>query len=84
MEALRAAIPLRVGAVTLVPIERTEISSSAGDAGCWMGAVKEPFAIVVCDAGEIRVFAVDSSDLSLDELIEETPNLAAILAKISA
>jgi len=84
MGTLRAARPVRVGDITLVPVERTEILSGKGDAGCWMSASKEPFAVVVCDAGGIRALAIDSSELALDALIEEIPNLAAILSGLSA
>lgn len=84
MAALRAGNPLRVGDVTLVPVERIKILSGSGAAGCWMSAFKEPFAIVVCDAGGLRVLAMDSSGLALGALTEDTPNLAAILANLSA
>lgn len=84
METLRAAGPLRVGDVTLVLVERAVIRSGRGDAGCWVGAFKEPFAVVLCDAGGIRALSADSTEIPLDDLIQETPNLAAILAGLSA
>jgi len=84
MAAQRAAPPLRVGDVTLVPVERAEILSGSGDAGCWMSAFKEPVAVVVCDANGVRAFATDSSELALDALIEETPNLGDVLSELSA
>ena len=83
MEALRAASPLRVGAVTLVPVERVAIRSATGDAGCWISAFKEVFAVVVCDAGGVRALAADSSEIELDALMEKTPNLGAVLAGLS-
>jgi hypothetical protein len=84
MAALRAGSPLRVGDVTLVPVERVRIRSDQRDAGCWMSAFKEPVAVVVCDAGGVRALAVESSEIALDVLIRETPNLAAILSELSA
>lgn len=84
MEGLRAASPLSVGDVTLVPIERAWIRSDMGDAGYWISAFKEAFAVVVCDASGLRALAVDSSEIALDDLIQETPNLGAILSKLSA
>lgn len=83
MAALRAACPLRVGEVTLVVVERTGIWSDRGDAGCWMSAIKLPVAVVVWDAGGVRALATDSSDIALDDLIEETPNLGTILSELS-
>jgi len=80
MRALRAADPLRVGDVTLVPIERVAVRSENGDRGYWIGAWKEAVAVVVCDAGGFRAFAADSSEISLDALLRETPNLGEILS----
>ena len=84
MEALRAAGPLRLGDVTLVPIERSEIRSDGGEVGCWLGAFKEPVAVVVCDAGGISALAIDSSEIELDALLGNTSNLGAILVELSA
>lgn len=84
METLRAASPLSVGGVTLVAIERTRIRSDIGHAGCWIGAFSEAIAVVVCDAGGVRALAMDSSEIPLDSLIEETPNLRAVLSTVSA
>lgn len=84
MEALRAASPLSVGDVTLVPIERVGVRSDMGDAGYWISAFKEAFAVIVCDTSGVRALAPDSSEIALDALIRETPNLGAILSKLSA
>lgn len=82
MEAQRAGRPLRVGDVTLLPVERAVIRSGAGDAGCWLGALKAPVAVVVCDAGGVRALGPDSAALALDALVAETPGLADVLAGI--
>ncbi len=84
MAALRAGTPLRVGDVTLVPIERSGIERGCGDAGYWLSAFKQAFAVVVCDASGVRALALDASKLALEDVIEETPNLGAILAELSA
>lgn len=83
MEALRAAGPLTFGDVTLVPIVRTGILSSTGDTGCWITAFKGVFAVVVCDANGVRAIAADSSEMAVDSLIQETPNLGAVLSELS-
>lgn len=84
MEVLRAASPLSVGDVTLVPIERAWVRSDMADAGYWISAFKEVFAVVVCDASGVRALDADSSEIALDALIRKTPNLGAILAELSA
>ena len=83
MVALQATCPLTLGDVTLVPIVRTEILSDMGNAGWWITASKGVFAIVLCDANGVRALAVDSSEIALDSLIQETPNLGAILSGLS-
>jgi hypothetical protein len=82
MVVLKAASPLRVGDVTLVPVEHAEIRSGMGDAGCWVGAFKAVHAIVVSDASGVWALAADSSDIPLDELIRNTPNLGDVLAEL--
>jgi hypothetical protein len=82
MVVLRAASPLRIGDVTLVPVERAEIRSSMGEAGCWVGAFKAVHAIVIADASGVRALAADSSDIALDDLIRNTPNLGDVLAEL--
>jgi len=75
---------LVIGGVALVPVERTNVLSGRGAAGCWMSAFKEPFAVLVYDAKGVRALAMDSSELALEALIAETPDLAAVLAGLSA
>ncbi|UCH75887.1 MAG: hypothetical protein JSU82_08715 [Rhodospirillales bacterium] len=78
---MRADPPLRVGAATLVLVSRVVIRSDKGDAGCWIGAFKEPVAVIVRDARGERAFALDSSEIALDVLIDQTPGLDAILSE---
>lgn len=84
MERLRAANPLRVGDVTIVPVERTDIQSDTGNSGCWIGGFKTVFAVVVRDAKGVRALAADSSEIPLDDLIRETPNLRGVIAELQA
>jgi hypothetical protein len=84
METLRAASPLSVGDVTLVPVERVGSRSDRGDAGYWICGFKEVFAVVVCDESGVCVLAVGSSEIALDTLIQKTPNLGTVLSEISA
>lgn len=83
MGTLRAGSALRVGGVTLVPIAQNRIRSDINRAGYWIGAVSEPFAVVVCDARGVRALAMDSSEIALEVLIDETPNLDAVLSGLS-
>jgi hypothetical protein len=82
MMTLRASSPVHVGEITLVPVECAEIRSGTGEAGCWVGAFKAVHAIVVADASGVRALAADSTDIALDHLIRNTPNLGDILAEL--
>lgn len=82
MEMLRAAKPLRIGEVTLVPIERARIQSALGDTGYMVSACKEACAVVVSDANGVRALATGASEVTLDTLIEEVPGLAAVLSEL--
>lgn len=78
-EAVRAGAPLRVGSVTLLPIERVVVRSEVGALGAWFSAAKEPYALVVRDAGGIRALDVGAPAISLEALREEIPGLDAML-----
>jgi len=82
MEELRASNPLAVADIALVLIERSRIQSDIGSMGCWLTGLKEPFAIVVCDAAGTRAFGIDSEEVAVDGLIQKVPNLCAILNRI--
>jgi len=78
-ETVRAGTPLRVGSVTLLPIERVVVHSDIGALGAWFTAVKEPYALVVRDAGGIRALDVGATAVSLEALREGIPGLDAML-----
>jgi hypothetical protein len=83
MDELRAGNPMVAGKVTLVPIERCFIQSETGDTGCWLSGLKEPFAIIVCDAIGIRAFDTEAQEISVESLIQKIPDLRVVLAPLS-
>lgn len=82
MYKLRAGKPMVAGEVILVPIERCFIQSYSGDLGCWLSGLKEPLAIIVYDANGIRAFDTESTEISIETLIRQIPNLDAVLATL--
>jgi hypothetical protein len=78
-EVLRAAAPLTLGRLTLLPIERVVQRSSWGDARAWFSASKEPYALVVRDAAGLRVVGTGAAPLSLEVLRERVVGLDAAL-----
>jgi len=84
MDKLRAGNPLLADQVTLVPIERWVIHSGTGDMGCWLSGLKEPFAIIVCDETGIRAFDTHATEVTIESLIQQVPDLGAVLAPWSS
>ena len=83
MEELRIGNPMIVGEVTLVPIERCFIQSYTGEMVCWLSGLKDPFAIIVCDAIGMRAFDTEATEISVESLMQKVPNLCAVLAHLS-
>jgi hypothetical protein len=81
-ETVRAGVPLRVGPVTLLPIERVVVHADKGALGAWFTAAKEPYALVVRDAGGVRALDVCATAVSLEALRERLPGLDAVLASL--
>jgi hypothetical protein len=81
-ETVRAGTPLRVGPVTLLPIERAVVHSHMGAHGAWFTAAKEPYALVVRDAAGLRALDIGATPVSLEALREGIPGLDALLASM--
>jgi uncharacterized spore protein YtfJ len=79
-ERVLAGKPIRVGAVTLLPVERVVVLSGTGGNGAWFTAAKEPYALVVRDAGGTRVLGIGDTAVSLEAIRERIPGLDAVLA----
>ncbi|UCD69635.1 MAG: hypothetical protein JSW48_06115 [Betaproteobacteria bacterium] len=73
-EKWRAGEPLRIGRVTLLPIERVSMRAKSAAAHAWLTACKEPLALVVRDAQGIRAIEVTTA-LSIERLRDEIPEL---------
>jgi uncharacterized spore protein YtfJ len=74
-EVLRAGEPVRVGSLTLLPIERVVVHASAGARTAWFTAAKEPYALVVRDERGVRAIGVGGAEVSLEALREAIPGL---------
>ena len=79
-ETLQACAPVAVGSLVLVPIERVVKHLDVGEAGFWFSFEKEPYALVVRDAGGTRAVNVAAIAVSMEELRERMPDLDALLA----
>ena len=79
-ETVRAGTPVTHGAVMLLPIERVVSHSSRGNTRVWFSAIKEPYALIVRDAGGLWAIDTDAAAIPLEALRERVPGLDTVLA----
>lgn len=80
VDRVRAGRPLRVGSVTLLPVERVVVRAGPGPLGAaWVFAAREPYALIVRDADGVHALAVGAAEISLEQLRERIPELDAVL-----
>ena len=79
-ETVRAGTPVTHGAVMLLPIERVVLHSGRGNTRVWFSAIKEPYALIVRDAGGLWAIDTDAAAVSLEALRESVPGLDTVLA----
>ncbi len=65
---LRAAAPLRVDGLTLVPLEHTVVTVTGVGQRIFAGADKRPAGVVIIDGRGARAIGVDGLPLELDAL----------------
>lgn len=81
MDTLRAETPVRIGPVSLLPIERVLLDAGRCALVAWVSAALEPYALIVRDALGIHVIAVGAGAVSLEHLLERIPGLDALLKR---
>lgn len=79
-EILCAGAAVPVGSVSLLPIERVVLHAQCGDRCWWFAAAKEPYALVLRDAGGIRAVDVHAAAIPIESLRARVPRLDAVLA----
>jgi len=79
-ETVRAGTPVTRGAVMLLPIERVVLHSGWGNTRVWFSAIKEPYALIVRDAGGLWAIDTDAAAVSLEALRQTVPGLDTVLA----
>ena len=83
IEEVTAGQPIRVGEITLVPIERTLVSGVGIGGGAVVGGSKGFVGIVVV-SGENR-YAIDPTgeEVPMDRYLKQVPELARLLDRLS-
>lgn len=80
--ALVVGTPLRLGSVIVLPIERILRRWDRGDRGAWFLAIKEPYAVIVREAGGMRAIAAAEDAVTLEALRGMIPDLDALLGNL--
>lgn len=80
--------PLRVSEMfndsrlMLLAVESVDLQHGKTNAGCWLYGSIEPMAVIVCGPDEIFALDMDAKLIALDQLIQEIPELDAIIAPL--
>lgn len=82
MDELRAGNPVTSGRITIVPVERWVMQAVSGRTGGWFSGLREPFAVIVCDATQIRALDLEGLEISVESLVRKIPDLGQVLAAI--
>lgn len=82
MEYFTTDPPVTVFDVTLIPVVRicTYGNGNGNKTGYWLSGNKEPLAIINCNASGVRVFNMKASEMPLDSLLQNIPDLNEVLA----
>ena len=79
-DGLRPGTLLRVGSVTLLPIERVRVHAGTCGSAAWFTAAKEPYAMIVSDEHGVRALRLGAAEVSLESLRETIPELVSMIA----
>jgi hypothetical protein len=81
-ERWRAGVPIHLGAIRLLPIERTVTRALAAPHGGWLAVAHEACALVVRDGAGTRVLDAGAGADSLESLRERLPELESLLVTL--
>lgn len=79
-ESLRCGAPVRLEAVTLIPIERVVLHVCPSGGRMWFTASKQPYALIVRDASGIWAIDRDAALVPIERLHQNVPGLDSVLA----
>jgi hypothetical protein len=83
MKDLKLGPPFRHAGLVIVPIEAVWSECFVGKAGFYLSWFKEPSAIVVVTASDVRALDVAGQEMNLDQLVEEVPALRELVDSVS-
>lgn len=79
MSELRIGKATVVGDITLIPLFRIELNSIQQPDFLWFNGTAEAYAVVIIEPEGVRAVGVEESEVPLDTLHEQLPDLKATL-----
>jgi uncharacterized spore protein YtfJ len=74
--------PMTIGGVTLIPVIELSLNYWHGGGRFSCFGIKQPVSVVVVSSSGKRAFRASGEEVSLDQLIQETPGIKEVLETI--
>lgn len=86
MEKRAVAIgnPIVIGGLTLIPIAKVSVNCAPSKGGISFFGAKQPLAVVVVSASAKKALRITGEEVSIDQLIQEIPDINETLKGIQA
>ncbi len=81
-EEVTIGTPVAVAGVTLIPVTKVSLNYWWGNGSLAFFGVKQPIGVVVVSQSTKRAFRVTGEEVSLDQLIQEVPDIKAVLERM--
>ena len=76
------ANPIKVAGITLIPVTKVTINCWQGKRGVAFSGSQQTNSIIIATPSAKRAFHITGEEITLDQLIQETPDIMEILGKI--
>ena len=73
--------PVAIAKTTLILVTRLSFHCQASASNIFFSGIKQPVSIVVASPSARKAFDINGKEISLDQLIQETPSLAEVLER---
>ncbi|MBM4447284.1 MAG: hypothetical protein FJ023_08070 [Chloroflexi bacterium] len=73
--------PVAIAGITLILVTRLSLNCQPSGSSIFFSGVKQPVRVVVASPSAKKAFDVTGKEISLDQLLKETPGLAGMLER---
>jgi len=74
--------PVTIAGMTIILVTRSSLHCQRSGSSIFFSGIKQPVSIVVASPSIKKAFDVTGEEISLDQLIQETPSLAEVLERV--